>query len=831
MNHSTVLPAAEKVASFSEVDNCFHCGLPLPSNKEFKLLIDNKPRYFCCTGCQAVASLIHQGGLGRFYEYRSELNKRPESKGTDYSLYDRQSIQQNFVVSAGGQQKTAHLLLDGISCAACVWLIETFIQSLTAVVSVSVNTTNHQCIITWESDKQSLSFLMAQLDRLGYRPTPFTEQEHYQQQQQQQRRLLLRLGLAGFGMMQVGMVAVALYAGALQGMEPQWVQLLRWVSLWVATPVVLFSAQPFWYAAWRNINNIAMTKKGHLIMDVPVSLAILLAYFASVWATLSQSGEVYFDSISMFTFFLLLGRYFEMRFRHRNQQAMGLATDVLPLAVTRIRARSLNTAAHLTDTIPLIELNTGDHIIVYSGDTIPCDGIVIDGASAVVESILTGEEAPIKKGQGDQVIAGTINTDGSLVIQVSALGDQTRLSTIHRLVQQAEQEKPAIQQLADRVASYFVGAVLLISLSVYTTWYFIAPESALWVTLSVLVVTCPCALALATPTVLTAAVSTMRSNGLLVIKGHVIEALTKVDKVIFDKTGTLTHGSPIVEQVVRVDCTEEQSTILSLAAALETGSSHPIAKAFSHYSPYQKVKHHKIVTNAGVSGMIAGDSYRLGKPSFALETQGISIDPPHSGQWLLMTKNRNPMAWIGLSDSVRASAKSIVRYLHQASIPATILSGDGESSLKNVAEQLQIDYRANQTPEQKLAYIRAQQAQHQLLMVGDGINDVPVLAGANVSVAMNSATDFTCAHADSVLLNDDLTIITRAMTIAQQAKKIIQQNMAWAITYNITALPLAAFGFIPPYVAAIGMSLSSFIVVVNALRLYRLGPKKISGER
>ena len=280
---------------------CYHCGLPIDKPNEFVFTIQGLVRHFCCTGCQAVASLIHQGGLDNFYQYRSQLNTRPDGRLADYTLYDRDDIQASFVNTDDNQVKTAYLLLDGITCAACVWLIEKYMNAISGVKAVRVNALTYQCVITWENDQQALSVLMEQLMGIGYRPQPFTRQQQYKQQQDQQKTLLLRLGLAGFGMMQVGMVAIALYAGAAQGIESQWVQLLRWVSLVVATPIVFFSAQPFWTSAWRSLRTFFSSaslnnQSQYLTMDVPVSIAILLAYFASAWATFTQSGEVYFDS-------------------------------------------------------------------------------------------------------------------------------------------------------------------------------------------------------------------------------------------------------------------------------------------------------------------------------------------------------------------------------------------------------------------------------------------------------------------------------------------------------------------------------------------------------
>lgn len=783
---------------------CYHCGLPLTDPQAFTLNLNQQQQSFCCGGCQAVASMIHGGGLDKFYDFRSSLNKKVDEKPLDFTIYDQEALQQSFVYGEGSQ-KTAQLLLDGISCAACVWLIERYLSSKAGVLKVVVNAASHRCQLTWDSQLSSLSQLMYDLASIGYIPQPFTEEARHSQGQKQSRIMLMRLGLAGFGMMQVSMVAVALYAGEIHGIDSQWVVLFRWLSLLIATPIVLFSAQPFWTAAWRSL------RQRHLTMDVPVSIAIVLAYLASAWATVTESGEVYFDSVSMFTFFLLLGRYFELRIRQKNHLQLGVNTQLLPMTVNRLQADNTETV------IPRVELNIGDRVRVYSGEQIPCDGIVVKGETSVIEALLTGEAEPLAKKVGDPVVAGTLNADGSIVVEALGVNENTRLSAIQRLMQSAEQEKPKLQQLADRIASYFVGAVLCISLGVFFVWWQIEPASALWITLSVLVVTCPCALSLATPVALTAAIDAIGRRGLLIFRSHVIETLPAIDTVVFDKTGTLTQGMPGVSQVQCLHEAVSEAEVLSLAAALEEGSSHPIAKAFSQVAHTYRVEQQLFTTGVGVSAVIDGHHYTLGKGSGRKD-----ISAPDNGQWLLMEKDEQALAWIGLSDPIRSDAQDTLQALKAQGLKAEILSGDREGPVKKMAAQLgDIHYQAACSPEQKLAYLKTKQAHAPVMMVGDGINDIPVLAGADISVAMDTASDLARTSADSLLLGGHLKNLPEIFTRAKLAQKIIRQNITWALVYNGVALPLAAMGWVPPYLAAIGMSASSLIVVLNALRLSR----------
>ncbi len=792
--------------------DCYHCGLDVPRNSRFELLIGDQLRYFCCPGCQAVAASIVDGGLESFYQFRQSNSPRPEVQPARFEVFDLPDVQAEFVSSNDAGQSQAQLLIEGITCAACVWLIEHRLQSIAGVTQARVNASTHRCLVTWDVEQQSLSTLMEAIAAIGYHPMPATDDRLQALREKENRQALMRLAVAGFGMMQVGMVAVALYTGA----EAGWQSYLRWLSLIIATPVVFYSARPFFVNAYRALLTRTLT------MDVPVALAIGGAYAASSWATIFGGGEVYFDSVAMFTFFLLLGRYLEMRARHRNGIESGRMAQLLPVTAER----KLGDDEWLS--VPVKSLAAGDVIRVASGTTIPGDGIVMSGRSGVVETLITGEPDAVTKFPGDTVIAGSTNSDSVLEISLTAVGAATRLSAIEQLVEQAQQHKPLIVAMADRLAGYFVAAVLVISAVVFTVWNTIAPNEALWITLSVLVVTCPCALSLASPAALTAAASWLRSEGLLVTRGHVLEGLDKVDRVVFDKTGTLTVGSPQVVGVFDLQGkhleTEAKLACLERVAALETGSSHPIGKAFQSYAGAVIAQNIKQCIGAGVSGDIEGVTWQVGKPDFVISSQEFELlTPPFVGQWLLLGESHQPRVWIQLRDELRDSAKPLVEALQQRSINIELLSGDGEDEVARVAQTLDIkSWQSSVQPDEKLKHLQRLQADgHRVLMVGDGINDVPVLSGAFISVAMAGATDLAQTSADSVLLRNDLTTLDKAFQCAQLTRKVIRQNFGWALAYNIVALPLAAMGWVPPWAAAIGMSSSSLIVVANALRINR----------
>ena len=614
-------------------------------------------------------------------------------------------------------------------------------------------------------------------------------------------------------MMQVMMMAVALYAGTLQGIEDKFETFIRWTSLIIATPVVLYSAKPFFVAALRDI------RTRHLSMDVPVSIAIGLAYLASVWATITQSGEVYFDSVTMFTFFLLIGRYLEMQARHRTGRAGNSLLNLLPASAIKI------VEGHEA-LVPATELKPGDIVLVKPGHTIPADGVIKTGASSIDESALTGEYLPVSRTIGDQVVGGTINAENPIQLEVTEVGAQTRLSAIVRLLDRAHEEKPQVAKVADKVASYFVAAVLVTATIVSLVWWQIEPSHAFWVTLSVLVVTCPCALSLATPTALTAATGTLRQNGLLITRGHVLDSLATATHVVFDKTGTLTEGNLSLKSTVTLGNIDTQFA-LETAAALESHSEHPIAKAFHRYG-IKAADSLQAELGKGLEGEVEGKRYRIGKPEYAAELchrqMTISDAPDQHGQWLLLCDQHEPIAWFCLNDQLRKDTERTLQELKKLGLKIQMLTGDSSAAVHEIAEQLSIDtVIANVSPKEKLAHVQALQKEGaRVIMVGDGINDIPVLAGAQTSIAMGGATDLAKTNADAVLIGSELSRLTDAILLSKKTQYIIRQNLGWSIMYNLLALPLASAGFIAPYMAAIGMSASSLVVVGNALRLTKL---------
>src|SRR5690606_16781764 len=565
-NSTSKWPATSSCVPMAEQD-CYHCGLPVPAGADYPVTIQGLARAMCCPGCQAVASAIVDGGLHRFYDFRSQLSATATTDQQQVlEHYDLAAVQADFVHRNEDGTLAADLFVGGITCAACAWLIERHLAKLPGV-AVTVNVSSHRCRVSWQPDQVKLSTILQAFEDIGYRARPLGDEAAEQQRSRENKAWLLRLGLAGLSMMQAGHAAIGLYFGAYTGIDDEWVAMLRWVSLVLTIPVVCYSATPFYSAAWRSL------KVGHLVMDVPVSLAIILAFVASVWATLTNTGEVYYDSVGMFAFLLLLARYLEMQVRHRNEHHTASLVQLIPPVAIRIGDDG-------EQAVPVKSLVPGDRILVASGETLPCDGTVVRGASEVVEAVLTGEQSPVAKHPGAAVSAGTVNLANPLEIRVAAIGVSTRLAAILNLVGAAEAVKPRRAAVADRIAGWFVAGVLLITAAVAATWYLIDPSRAFWISLSVLVVTCPCALSLATPTALAVATGELRKLGLLIRKGHVLETLAVVERVIFDKTGTLTQGRMRLGAVVPAAGIDGEE-VLVRGAALERGAAHPIAHAFA----------------------------------------------------------------------------------------------------------------------------------------------------------------------------------------------------------------------------------------------------------
>ncbi|MCM2681190.1 heavy metal translocating P-type ATPase [Echinimonas agarilytica] len=797
----------------SQSKHCYHCHEPIPDGFTLNVEVLNAPRSMCCLGCAAVAESIVDSGLSDYYRHRTDVALKiegeliPDALKTQFSQLDIDDVQREFCTSEGAERE-ALLSIDGVKCGACAWLIETTLYKQVGVVKATVNASTHRLLLRWHNDTTQLSTLLSALARLGYQALPYDSEHEDQRYKHQKQNYLIRLGVAALASMQVMMFAVALYFGVVD-MEPQHVAYMRWVSLLMATPVIIYSALPFYQ------NALIALRSGQLNMDVPVSLALVVAYVASAWATLYETGEVYFESISMFVFFLLLGRYFELMARYKANAKSANAVKLLPAVVHRRVDGRL-------ETVPVKSITVGDTLLLKPGETMAVDAIVLSGDSHVDLSVLTGEHLPIRMATGETIYAGAINLDQPLEIQVTEI-KETLVASIVRLQEQALAERSASVSFADSIARYFVLALLIIAVSTALFWWFQSPDDALWITLAVLVATCPCALSLATPTAMTVGLSRLSEIGVIARRADLLNELAKVDTVVFDKTGTLTHGKTTVSDVTYYSQIEH-AKVIAIAKALEQASTHPLAHAINQLDSEQNwqscatdIQH---VEGLGIYGTIDGSKFVIGGAAWVETMCHVSCDTQHR---VVLAQQGQVIAGFDFKDSLRGDAPQAIEQVKMLSLTPVLLSGDQQRHVDALAHTLSIETAlGDRTPQTKLDWVRESQRLHKkVLMIGDGINDGPVLSQANASLAIADGTDIAKRSADGVLVNPKLVSISKAIQISKSTQSIIKQNLAWALGYNVLVLPLAVSGLLPPYIAVIGMSSSSLIVVVNALRVGR----------
>lgn len=768
----------------------------------------------CCHGCEAVAHAIVEAGHSDFYRRRTDRPRARPEPVPDFihsRAYDHPDVQSRYVDGDDASLKHASLIIHGITCSACAWLIEQRLKETRGVVDVYVNYSTHRAMVSWRPEEIELGRIIEIIHAIGYKARPFDTAAHEDIARREQRAFLLRIGVTGALGMQVMMIATAMYFGESGNMESGHRELFRWLSLFLTVPIVTYGALPFFAAALRDIRN------GILGMDVPVSLGLGIAFGGSVWATWTQTGAVYYESVAMFVFLLLCARFLEARARHRSSATIEAMNDSLPDLAERRSPRGQWQPVLASD------LEAGDIVRVRPGNGFPADGNIVEGATTANEALLTGESTPIHKPGGAAVLAGSVNIEQPVMVEVSRPHNRSMISQIMALTERAQTYKPALARLADRVAGWFIAGVLVLALA--SGGYWLAQDNPQWlaVVVSILVVTCPCALSLATPAALTTAINALAGRSVVPTTGSALESLAAIDTVLLDKTGTLTEGVLSVESVETLDGAMPDRHLL-IAASLNQSSRHPVARAIRDHCEAEPLPVIRPVHDAGgISGVIDGTRYYIGNAAY------IGSHTPHlpvaegsrTCAWLATTDAL--LARIELSDPVRREAPTMLQALQQAGVRICLCSGDHAEAVRSVAQRLGIEnWMGDMKPPDKLSTVRRlQDAGHVVAAVGDGTNDAPFLSAANVSLSMAGGTDLARINADMVLTTDDLLAIPEALDIARRTRTIIRQNITWAVCYNLLALPAAAVGAVPPWLAAIGMSLSSLVVVSNALRLNR----------
>ncbi|WP_404339816.1 heavy metal translocating P-type ATPase [Pseudoalteromonas mariniglutinosa] len=789
-------------------NNCFHCLESVPKGFTATVEIDGADQPMCCIGCQSVAENIVAQGMTDYYKFRTVRSGKVEQLVPEQleliKSYDNEEIQDEFIATENELSEVL-LTVEGITCAACAWLIEKQLLNLPGITRVDVNTSTNRAMIQWQKSATLLSEIITALHKIGYKAYPFQADLEAVEKQQTAKAYLRRLGVAGLMTMQVMMFAFAMYFGMFSGMEENFEQYFRWISLVLASPVILYSALPFLSNA---INGL---KAKQLNMDLPVSLAIFGAYGASCYATVMSVGEVYFESICMFTFLLLLGKYLEFRARLKASEFTANLQKLLPLT-----ARTLDEYGQET-IIAAKNLTLGNKVMIKAGETIPADGIVVQGKTTVDEAMMTGEHQPVNKFIGHQVYAGTINHDGVIAIEINKIGQNTLLNQIIKLQHSALTKRPRLVEITDKVAQWFVACLLLFASLTAVGWYQIDPEHAFWITISVLVATCPCALSLAIPTALTCAIASLTKRGILIKQAHVLETLPQLTDIAFDKTGTLTEGRFAIARIELVNREYSEQHVLTLAAQLESYSEHPIAHAFAEYNtginPFNNIT---IEPGKGIIAIRDNIEYAIGKSGwFATEQANAQAT---------LYINKQIVARFYFTDSLKHNAQTLINHLHSQALQCHMLTGDASDSGLQIANKLGLDsVHWACSPEDKQTQVNKLASNGAIVaMVGDGVNDSPVFASAHLSIAMETGADISKNSADVVLLNSDLGAIEHLLTVSKQTRRIVKQNLALSLIYNGSILPLAALGLVAPWMAVIGMSASSILVITNSLRLLKL---------
>lgn len=807
---------------------CSHCGLVVPVG----YVNAGGEQQFCCSGCRVAWSILHDHGLERYYQLPDRRDRPVRSTGRRYDDFDHPAFHHLYVTPGAAATSRVELYLEGVHCGSCVWLVERVPLVVEGVLRAELDVRRSLATIEWDPATTPLSAIARALDELGYPPHPFRGMAREQHRRREDRGMLVRIGVAGALAMNVMLASLALYSGWWDGMEAEYARFFRWTALGLTLPSLLWPGRLFFTSA------LAALRTRTLHMDLPIAVALAAGFTRGVMNTVNDSGPVYFDGVAMLVFLLLCGRYLQLR----GQRAAADSAELL-FSLAPSTARVVSPDGEVRDT-PAEGLVPGDLIDVRAGDTLPADGVVESGVSSLNVAMLTGESRPVTTRPGDNVFSGTLNVQSAIRVRVTQAGEASRLARIVAHVEEGARRRAPMVLLADRLSGWFTAAVLVLAVIVAVIWWQVDPSRAIDHAIALLVVTCPCALALATPLAVTAAIGRAARRGILIKGGDALERLAKPGTLILDKTGTLTEASL---SLVRF---EGADWVKPLVLALEAESSHPLAHAFREglgltVLPHLEESRHQV--GAGIVGRVAGHHVVIGKPAFVLATLAAdranashAVERDATAADTRGTLTRNSAQWTnrGLSevligvdgtvvgralfgDDIRGDAAASVATLQRGGWQISIASGDAQSVVNGVAEAVGIPPRrakGDATPEDKLQIVQEHSVNGPVVMVGDGVNDAAAIAAASVGIGVHGGAEASLAAADVSLTRPGLAPLVELIDGARRTMGIIRLGILLSLAYNVVGVGLAMFGLINPLVAAVMMPVSSLTVILVAWR-------------
>ena len=786
---------------------CTHCHLEFDTS----VMIEDGEHYFCCSGCQGVYNLLNSEGLDSFYEKVGETTlAAPTHMLEDSSSFDGESFHDKYVkIDDDGFSKIS-LIIEGIHCSACVWLNEKALHKMDGVVEANINFTNNKATIIWANDVVKLSQIIEMIRSIGYNAFAYDASTQENHANKERKSYYLRMAVAIFASMNIMWIAVAQYAGYFTGITQEMKTILNIAEWILSTPVLFYSGWIFFRGAYFGLKTKTVN------MDLLVATGASLTYVYSLYIMFAQEGEAYFDSVSMIITFVLIGKFLEVLSKKNIADSLDIISKNIANEVKVYKNNSIVLCK-------IDDVKVGDIIVVASGERVLFDGEIIKGSGSLDESSLTGESKPIKKLIGDNVMSGTVSIDADIHFRATKDFEHSTLSNLLTLLESAINKKPKIQQMANRLSEYFSSTILFLSFATFIVWW-VWPhdfEQSFMVGISVIVIACPCALALATPVATLVGLLLGAKRGILFKEAAQLETMAKVDTLVLDKTGTLTVGHP---EVVKEHLYEDFDS--RLLYYLVSQSNHPVSQGIKKHLNLDasvEMKAFDSYEQLSSLGIVAymDDSEILGGNAALLEYNGISFYIESANTLFYLAIDGKVVAAYELDDKIKENAQAVIAQIKRKNIDVVIVSGDNEETVLKVAKEVGVEQvYSNQTPEDKSNYISSLHDKGlKVVMVGDGINDILALARADISIVMGSGSDIAIDVGDVVLLDDSLESLLDAFKISSRTYSLIKQNLGISLVYNAITIPLAMAGYVIPLVAAISMSVSSLLVVLNSMRI------------